>query len=111
MATRAARKLFDDSLSAAKCKSQAEAHAAVSAEVAVSKVVADQGSMIKLCSNPKDYKMNTTCNTDKRLSFQTPNALENISQNLKVPNHFSQSNLATQVGKDKMEDSDKITLH
>ena len=51
--------------------------------------------------------MNPTCNTDKTQSFQTPNALENISQSLKEPNHFSRSNSVTQVGKYKIEDSEK----
>ena len=55
--------------------------------------------------------MNLTCNTDKPQSFQIPYALKNSSQNLKEPNHFSRSNLATQVGKDDIEDSDKITFH
>ena len=55
--------------------------------------------------------MNPTCNTDKTQSFQTPNALENISQSLKEPNHFSRSNSVTQVGKYKIEDSDKINLY
>ena len=41
VATRAARKVFYDALSAAKCKSQAEAHEAVAAAVAESKIVAD----------------------------------------------------------------------
>ena len=98
-------------MSAAKCKSQAEAHEVVAAAVAASKLVADMGSMIKIGSTTKDSKMNPTCNTDKPQSFQTPNALENISQKFKEPNHFSQSNSATQVGKDKIEDSDEITLH
>ena len=65
VATRSARKLFDDDLSAAKCKDQAEGHEAVSAAVAASKLVVNQGSMIKLGSTPKDSKMNPTCNTDK----------------------------------------------
>ena len=65
MATRAARKLFDDSLSAAKCKSQAEAHEYVAAAVAASKLVSGQVSIIKQGSTPKDYKINSTCNTDK----------------------------------------------
>ena len=30
---------------------------------------------------------------------------------MKEPNHFSQSNSATQVGKDDIEDSDEIALH
>ena len=83
MATRTARKVFDYSLSGSKCKSQVEAHEVVAAAVAASKLVADQGSMIEQVSTTKDSKMNPTCNTDKPQSFQTPNALENISQNLK----------------------------
>ena len=66
---------------------------------------------LKYDHTPKYSNMNPTFNTDKTKSFQTPNALENSSQNLKEPNHFSWSNLATQVGKDKIEDSEKITLH
>ena len=98
--TRSARKVFDDALRAAKCKAQAESHETVAAAVASSKLVADQGSMIEQGSTIKDYKMNPTCNTDKPQSFQTPNALENISQNLKEPNNFIQSNVSIQVGKD-----------
>ena len=46
MATRAERKVFDDALSEAKCKTQAEAHEAVAAAVAASKLVSDQGYMV-----------------------------------------------------------------
>ena len=63
VATRSAIKLFDDTLSAAKCKSQAEAHESVAAAVAASKLVADKGSIIEIGSTPKDPKTNTTCNT------------------------------------------------
>ena len=65
MATRASRKVFDYSLSAANCKAQAEAHEAIAAVVAASRLVADQGYMIKQGSTPKDPKMNPTCNADK----------------------------------------------
>ena len=83
VATRAARKGFDDDLSADKCKAQAEAHEAVAATVAASKLVADKSSMIEIRSTPKDSKMNPTYNTDRPQSFQTPNALENSSTKLK----------------------------
>ena len=63
--------------------------------------------MIKQGSTPNYSKMNPTYNTDKPQSFQTSNTLENSSQILKEPNHFSQSHLATQVGKYKIEDSEK----
>ena len=89
METRAVRKVFDDALIAAKCKSQAEAHDAVAAVVAAPKLVADQSYMNNQGSTPKDSKMNPTCNIDKTKSFQTSNALENSSQNLKEPNHLS----------------------
>ena len=46
VATRSAIKLFDDALSAAKCKDQDEAHDSVAAAVAASKLVSDQGSII-----------------------------------------------------------------
>ena len=62
--------------------------------------------MINQGSTPKDCKINPTCNTDKPQSLKNPNALENNSQILKEPNHFSRSNLATKVGKDEIEDSD-----
>ena len=75
MTTKVARKVFDDVLSADNCKVQVESHEFVDAAVSASKLVADQGSMIKLGSTPKNYKMNPTCNTDKLQSFQTPNAL------------------------------------
>ena len=65
VATRSAIKLFDDTLSAAKCKSQAEAHESVAAAVAASKLVSGQVSIIKQGSTPKYYKMNSTCNNDK----------------------------------------------
>ena len=65
MTTRAARKAFNDSLSAAKCKTQDEPHEAVAAAVAASKLVADKGYIIEIGSTPKDPKMNTTCNTVK----------------------------------------------
>ena len=99
VATRATRKVFDDALIESKCKAKSEAHEAVADAVAASESVANQGYMIDKGSTPKDPKMNPTCNTDKPQSFQTPNALENISQDLKEPNHFSQSNPTTQVGK------------
>ena len=102
VATRAEIKLFNDAFIASKCKAQAEAREAVLPAVAASKLVSDEGSMIKIGSTPKYSKMNPTYYTDKPQSFQTPNALENSSQNLKEPNHFSQSNLATQVGKDEI---------
>ena len=111
MATRATRKVFDDYLCAAKCKAQSEAHEAVASVVAASKLVSDQVYMIWKGSTPKDSKMNPTFNTDKPQSFQTPNALENISQILKEPNNFSRFNLSTQVGKDNIEDSGEITFH
>ena len=63
--TRAARKAFNDYLSAAKCKTQDESHEAVAAAVVASKLVADQGSMIDQGSNPEYSKINPTCNTDK----------------------------------------------
>ena len=44
VATTPERKVFDDYLSAAKCKAQAESHEAIAAAVAASKLVADQGS-------------------------------------------------------------------
>ena len=47
VATGAVRKVLDNYFSAAKCKAQAEAHATVSDTIAASKLVADQGSMIK----------------------------------------------------------------
>ena len=65
VATRAAIKVFDDALRAAKCKSQAESHNSVAAAVSVSKLVADQGYIIDQGSTPKDPKMNPNCNTDK----------------------------------------------
>ena len=65
VATRSAIKLFDDTLSSAKCKVQAESHEAVAAAVVASKLVADQGSMIDQGSNPEYSKINPTCNTDK----------------------------------------------
>ena len=102
MTTRTARKLVNDALSAAKCKAQDEAHEAVAAAVTESTLVADQGSMIKIGYTPKNSKMNPTCDTEKPQSVQTPNSLENSSQNVKEPNQFSQSNLATQVGKDEI---------
>ena len=111
VATRAARKVINDALSEAKWKAQDESHEAIAAEVAASELVSDQGFMIKQGSTPKYPKTNTTCNTDKPQSFQTPNALENSSQNLKEPNHFGRSNLTTQLGKDNIEDSDEINLH
>ena len=111
MATRTERKVFDDALSAAKCKAQADAHEAVASAVASSTLFADKSSMIAQGSTRKDSKLNSTCNTNKTQSFQTPNELENSSQNLKEPNHFSQQNLATQVGKDEIEYSDEINLH
>ena len=89
VATRSERKVFDDYLIVAKCKSQAEAHEAVAAAVAASKLVSDQVSIIELGSISKYSKTNTTCITDKTQSFQTPNTLENSSQNLKEPNNFS----------------------
>ena len=46
VAARAEIKVLDNDLSAAKCKAQAEAHEDVAAEVAASKLVSDQGSMI-----------------------------------------------------------------
>ena len=111
MTTRAARELSDDALCESKCKAQAESHEAVDASVAASKLVADQGFMIYKCSTPKDSKMNTTCCTNKPQSFQTYNSLENSSQSFEEPNHFSQSNLATQLGNDKVEESGEITSH
>ena len=65
MATRAARKLFDDALSAAKCKDQAEAYEAVASAAAASKLVADQGFMIELGSTQKYSRINPNCNNDK----------------------------------------------
>ena len=41
VATRSARKVFDDAFGAAKCKSQAESHEAVDATVEASKLVAE----------------------------------------------------------------------
>ena len=81
--TRAAIKLFDDTLSVDNCNSQAESREVSAAAVAASKLVSDRGSIIEQGSTSKDSKMNPTCNTDKPQSFQTPNALENLSQNLK----------------------------
>ena len=89
VATISSRKVFDDAFSADKFKAQAEAHEAVAATVVESKLVADQGSMIKQGSTPHDSNTNPTYNTDKPLSFQTTNARENISQKLKETNHFS----------------------
>ena len=111
LATMTARKVFDSALSAAKYKAHTKSHESVADTVAASKLVSDEGSMIKIGSTPKYSKMNPTYYTDKPQSFQTPNALENSSQRLKGKNHFSWSNLATQVGKDKIEDSDEITFH
>ena len=90
MVTMAARKVFNDALSAVKYKAQAEAHESVSAAVVASKVVVHQGSMIDKGYTPKYSRMNPTFNTDKPQSFQNPNFLENSSQILKEPNHFSQ---------------------
>ena len=92
VATREARKVSGDALSAAKCKVKAESHEDFSAAVSVSKLFAYQGSIIKKGSTPKYSKMNTTFNTDKPQSFQTPNVLENSSQILKEPNRSSRSN-------------------
>ena len=75
MATRAARKVSNDALSAAKCKAQDEYHEAVAAAVAASRLVADKGFMIKQVCTSNNPKTNTTCNTDKPQSFQTPHAL------------------------------------
>ena len=65
MATRAARKIFNDALSEAKCKTQAESHEAVAAAFVASKLVADEGFMIDQGSTTKDSKINPTCNTYK----------------------------------------------
>ena len=66
--------------------------------------------MIKQSSTSKYSNINLTCSTDKPQSLKNPNSLENGSKNLKKK-HFSLSNLSTQVGKDKIEDSDETTLH
>ena len=98
-------------MSEAKYKAQAESREAVATAVATSKLFSNQGYMIDIGSTPKYSKINCTYNTDKPQSYQTPNELENSSQNLKKQNHFSRSNLDTQVGNDEIEDSDKINLH
>ena len=67
--------------------------------------------MIELGFTPKDSKINPNRNNGRPQSFKNPNALENISQNFKETNHFSQSNLSTQVVKGEIEYSDEITLH
>ena len=70
MSTREPREVFDDALSAAKCKSQAEYHKSVAAAFAASKLVADQVYLIKQGSTPKYSKMNPTCNTDNPNNFK-----------------------------------------
>ena len=68
----AVRKIFDDDLSAAKCKSQAESHEAVATAVSESRLVSDQGYMIKKVSTPKDSNMDPSRNTDNPNHFKPP---------------------------------------
>ena len=62
VATREARKVFDDTLSVAKCKAQAEVHDSVATAGSASKSVADQGYMLEQGYTPKDSRMNPTFN-------------------------------------------------
>ena len=72
VATRAARKSFDDAFNVANCKAQAEAHEYISDAVAASKSFSDKDSMIKKGYTPNDFKKNPTFNTNNPNHFKPP---------------------------------------